>query len=122
MLYPQDGTAFDMLARFIEHEYVDPADMEMRGMAAAIGIVKGQPFAPDAHARELLDKAALTATRIGHVSFSPSTLVKNGLWYHDRHWINVFPATPPLPQTRSTTSTHAPAFSLSPIPRVPAWR
>ena len=24
MLYPQDGTAFDMLSRFIEHEYVDP--------------------------------------------------------------------------------------------------
>ena len=46
MLYPQDGSAFDMLARFIEHEYVDPADMEMRGMAAALGIVKGKPFAP----------------------------------------------------------------------------
>jgi len=92
MLYPQDGTAFDMLARFIEHEYVDPADMEMRGMAAAIGIVKGQPFAPDAHARELLNKAALTATRMGHVApYTPSPLVKNGLWYPDRHWINVFP-------------------------------
>jgi len=32
MLFPQDGTACDMLARFIEHEYVDSADMEMRGM------------------------------------------------------------------------------------------
>jgi hypothetical protein len=92
MLYPQDGSAFDMLARFIEHEYVDPADMEMRGMAAAIGIVKGQPFTPDAHARELLNKAALTATRMGHVvAFTPSALVKNGLWYPDRHWLNVFP-------------------------------
>jgi hypothetical protein len=92
MLYPQDGTAFDMLARFIDHEYVDPADMEMRGVAAALGIEKGQTFAPDAHARELLDKAARTATRMGHVVvFTPSTLVKNGLWYPDRHWINVFP-------------------------------
>jgi hypothetical protein len=26
MLYPTDGSAFDMLARFIEHEYVDPQD------------------------------------------------------------------------------------------------
>jgi hypothetical protein len=92
MLYPQDGTAFDMLARFIDHEYVDPADMEMRGVAAALGIVKGQSFAPDAKARALLDKAARTATRVGHVlAFTPSTLVKNGLWYPDRHWINVFP-------------------------------
>jgi hypothetical protein len=36
--------AFDMLSRFINHEYVDPADMYMRGMAAELGIVKGQPF------------------------------------------------------------------------------
>jgi hypothetical protein len=57
MLYPQDGTAFDMLARFIEHEYVDPADLYMRGVAAQLGIVKGQPFAPDAEARALLDRA-----------------------------------------------------------------
>jgi hypothetical protein len=35
MLYPQDGTAYDMLARFIENEYVDPVDAEMRGVAAA---------------------------------------------------------------------------------------
>jgi len=44
-----------MLARFINHEYVDPADMEMRGMAADLGIVKGKPFAPDAHAHALLE-------------------------------------------------------------------
>ena len=50
MLYPQDGAAFDMLSRFIDHEYVDPADMYMRGVAATLGIVKGQPFAPDASA------------------------------------------------------------------------
>jgi hypothetical protein len=49
MLYPFDGSAFDMLGRFIEHEYVDPADMDMRGMLATIGIIKGKPFAPDAH-------------------------------------------------------------------------
>ena len=77
MLYPQDGTAFDMLSRFINHEYVDPADMYMRGMAAGLGIVKGQPFAPDAKARALLDKAARTAMRIGHVeAYTPSPLLK----------------------------------------------
>lgn len=64
MLYPQDGAAFDMLSRFIDHEYVDPADMYMRGMAAELGIVKGKPFAPDAPARALLDKAARTAARM----------------------------------------------------------
>jgi hypothetical protein len=92
MLYPQDGTAFDMLARFIEHEYVDPADMELRGMAAAIGIVKGKPFAPDGAARALLDKAARTAVRMGHVfGYSPSPLITTGIYYKNRHWGNIFP-------------------------------
>src|ERR1700750_1019762 len=40
MLYPQDGSAFDMLSRFIDREYVDPSDMEMRGVLAGIGIIK----------------------------------------------------------------------------------
>jgi hypothetical protein len=92
MLYPQDGSAFDMLARYIAHEYVDPADAEIRGMAASLGIVKGEPFEPDARAKGMLDKAARTATRISHASaYTQLPPVKNGLWYKDRRWINVFP-------------------------------
>jgi hypothetical protein len=92
MLYPTDGTAFDMLARFIAHEYPDPADMEMRGILAALGIIKGKPFNPDAHTQELLDKAAKTAFRIGHaIIYEPLSIVPNGLWYPDRKWTNVFP-------------------------------
>jgi hypothetical protein len=92
MLYPQDGSAFDMLSRFIDHEYVDPSDLYMRGMAAEIGIVKSKPFSPDASARALLDKAARAAARAAHVmAYAPSPLVTNGLWFPGRHWINGFP-------------------------------
>jgi hypothetical protein len=92
MLYPQDGTAFNMLSRFIDHEYVDPADMEMRGVLAGIGIIQGKPFAPDAPTSDLLDKAARTASRMGHVLvYQPSAMVPNGLYYANRHWINPFP-------------------------------
>ncbi|MDN7180530.1 hypothetical protein M0D69_21510 [Caballeronia sp. SEWSISQ10-4 2] len=78
MLYPKDGTAFDMLSRFIDHEYADPQDIEMRGMLAAIGIVKGKPFQPDDHARTLLDDAAKTASKIGLAgSYEPQTIVPN---------------------------------------------
>jgi len=95
MLYLTDGSAFDMLARFIEHEYVDPAEMEMRGMVAAFGIEKGKPFKPDAHTRDILDKATKTAYRIGHaIAYEPATILPNGLWYKDRHWANVFPGNP----------------------------
>jgi hypothetical protein len=92
MLYPEDGTAFDMLDRFVQHEYADPADMEMRGVLATLGMVKGKPFEPDARTRDLLDKGAKTAFRIAHtMSYGPSPTVANGYWYKDRHWVNVFP-------------------------------
>jgi len=92
MLYPTDGSAFDMLARFIAHEYADPDDMEMRGMLASLGIIKGRKFQPDARTRDLLDKGAKTASRIGHaLAYEPQTIVPNGLWYTDRRWLNVFP-------------------------------
>jgi hypothetical protein len=86
MLYPQDGSAFEMLARFIEREYVDPRDFEMRGIAASLGILQGKPFAPDAKAKKMLDLAAKTAARIGH------TLPYSGpRFYADRQWLNPFP-------------------------------
>jgi hypothetical protein len=92
MLYPRDGSAFDMLSRFIDSEYVDPADMEMRGVLAAIGIVKGKPFKPDAKSARILDQAARTAAKMGHaIAYEPQTIVPNGLWYEDRRWLNVFP-------------------------------
>jgi hypothetical protein len=94
MLYPTDGTAFDMLKRFIDSEFVDAADLDMRGMLAAIGIVKGQPFAPDGHQRELLDKAARTAVAMGKCIVTEYTGNQpGGLWWKDRQYVNGFPST-----------------------------
>jgi hypothetical protein len=83
MLYPTDGSAFDVLARFIEQEYVDPADMEMRGMLATLGIEKGKPFNADQHLRGLLDQGARTAFRIGHIDGYERFAL--------RQWRNVLP-------------------------------
>ena len=66
-LFTFDGSFFDMLARFIESETVDPMDLDWRGMLAAIGIVKGQPFTPDGHALTILDRAAKTAYKMSRV-------------------------------------------------------
>ncbi|SDP79883.1 Uncharacterized conserved protein [Phyllobacterium sp. YR620] len=87
MLYPQDGSAFDMFARFIDHEYVDPKDFEMRGMAAALGIVKGKPFKPDERTKKTLDNAAKTASRMSHAfAYGPEA----EKYYDDRQWLNPF--------------------------------
>jgi hypothetical protein len=86
MLYPTDGSAFEMLDRFIQHEYVDPRDFEMRGVLASLGIEKGKRFAPDARTKALMDLGAKTATRMGH-----ALAYDVPKYYPDRHWLNPFP-------------------------------
>ncbi|WP_447920221.1 DUF1254 domain-containing protein [Achromobacter aegrifaciens] len=120
MLYPSDGSAFDMLSRFIDSEYYDPADADMRGMLASIGIIKGQPFNPDAHTREILDQAGKTAFRIGRaVAYDPPPIVPNTRWYSDRKWVNPFPANteftgPSFKYLDMRTGFFALAYSASP--------
>lgn len=48
MLPISDGTAFDELKKLVDSETATLADPDALGMLAAIGIVKGRPFAPDA--------------------------------------------------------------------------
>ena len=55
MLPISDGNAFDQLKLLVDSEGANLADPDWLGMLAAIGIVKGQPFNPDAATRAILD-------------------------------------------------------------------
>src|ERR1044072_5902026 len=55
-----DCGIFDLLKKLVVSEGANLAGPDWLGMLAAIGIVKGQPFAPNAHTRDILDKAAKT--------------------------------------------------------------
>jgi hypothetical protein len=126
MLFPRDSSAFDMLSRFIDSESVDPADMDMRGMLAAIGIMKGQPFSPDMHTRMILDRAARCAGRVGRaVPLDVTANMPGGKYYKDRRYINGFPpgitpefAAPALSPTYTHLETRSgfftEAYSASP--------
>ena len=82
------AAAFDMLARFIEHEYVDPADMEMRGMAASLGIVKGQPFAPDDQSPRIARQGGAHghAHRPRRGLYAVAARKESAVVSQDRHW------------------------------------
>jgi hypothetical protein len=67
MLPISDGSAFDQLKLLVDREDDNLAGPDWLGMLAAIGIVKGQPFTPDAHTREILDRAAKTAYETSRV-------------------------------------------------------
>ena len=78
-----------MLSRFIDSEAVEPADVDWRGMLAAIGIVKGQPFKPDDRTKAILDKAAKTAFKTSKVvAFDVFPAKKEDRIYTDRQWTN----------------------------------
>src|SRR5271157_813353 len=97
LLFPQDGRFFDMLSRFIDAEYVDPADLYMRGMLHTIGIEKGKPFNPDPATKTLLDQAAKTGFKMTRVIANDLTLnAPGGRYFPDRQWINVMAGQNPF--------------------------
>jgi hypothetical protein len=89
MLPISDGSAFDQLKVLVDSEGDNLADEDWRGMLASIGIVKSQPFNPDAHTRTILDLAAKTAYKTSRViGFEDAVGGRSYLVYPDRHWIN----------------------------------
>jgi len=89
MLPVSDGSAFDQLKQLVDSEGANLADPDGLGMLAAIGIVKGQPFQPDAKTRAILDRAAKTAYKMSRVIGFQDTVSGRSLrLYPDRRWLN----------------------------------
>ena len=87
MLFPADGSYFQMLSRLIDSEVVEPSNLDWRGMLAGIGIIKGQPFEPNEHVTAILDSAAKTAFRMSKVLAFDVILAKPAARiYQDRQW------------------------------------
>jgi hypothetical protein len=96
MLPVSDGSVFEQLKRLADSEGRHLASPDGLGMLASIGIVKGKPFNPDAHTREILDRAAKTAYKMSRViGFREEVSGRIFRMYPDRQWLNPFnDATP----------------------------
>ena len=55
---PNDFSYYELLNELVQQEAATVLDPELMGPIAAIGIVKGKPFAPDARMRKILTDAA----------------------------------------------------------------
>ena len=101
MLPISDGSAFDQLKLLVESEGANLAESDWLGMLASLGIVKGQPYAPDAKTRAILDRAAKTAYKMSRVIGFEDVLNDGSLGvYADRRWVNPLDnVTPPGPRT-----------------------
>src|SRR4030095_9925701 len=90
MLPISDGSAFDQLKKLLDSEGDNLAGPDWLGMLAAIGIIKGQAFNPDAHTREILDCSAKTAYKTSRViGFEDNASGLDLHVYSDRRcWLN----------------------------------
>ena len=89
MLPLRDGAVFDRLKELLDSEVPGLADHEWLGLLAAIGLVRGRPFAPDARTRRVLDAAARTAYAMSRaVGFEESVGGRSLRVYPDRRWLN----------------------------------
>ena len=86
--FPRNFEYFQRLSDFINYETVSREDFVMRGMLAGLGIVKGQPFKPDAKMKAILDKAGQVGYKMAATvdyEYYPDNKV-----YADRTWEQVF--------------------------------
>ncbi len=86
-IFAHDFSYWEMLDRVIQSERDDAVDPYMHGVLAALGIRRGQEFAPTDEQRELLDLAAKTAWRMAKGIAGDFDETKNVLWWADRRWV-----------------------------------
>ncbi|PSL20067.1 DUF1254 domain-containing protein [Shimia abyssi] len=71
-LPPEDASAFAMIDQIVQHEPASLFDAEQLGKLATLGIEKGKPFSPDAHAgRKSLKKRPRKALLCRELSYMP---------------------------------------------------
>lgn len=90
MMYPVNNDYWTKLKAFVDYEPVAAIDLELRGVLASIGILKGQPFKPTAKQQELLKKAVETAPRMIMAQRQLGRPDKRELYYSDRQYQNTW--------------------------------
>ena len=88
-IHANNSHFFDELNAVIQYEPADAFNEEFLGLCAAIGIKKGQDFAPDERMKKLLTEAATIANASARaISFRPRK--KAFYFYPDRQWYSPF--------------------------------
>lgn len=88
---PNDFTYFEMIDKLVQLEPATSFNPELTGQLAAIGIVKGKPFSPDARMKKILTDAAAVGNAAGRAlnwraadypgwSLYPNSMWANMLW------------------------------------------
>ncbi|MEL6766565.1 MAG: DUF1254 domain-containing protein [Pseudomonadota bacterium] len=88
-LPPENVGYFEMLHEIIQHEPASLFDPEQLGRLAALGIIKGSPFAPDDRMRAILDQGAKQGVAMSRAILYASREPEIRYW-PERQWEKMF--------------------------------
>jgi len=89
---PNDWSYYEMLNEVVQQEPATSLDPELMGPIAAIGIVKGKPFAPDPRMKKILTEALAVANATSRSLFM-NPRDRSWYYYPDSNWQNMLFAT-----------------------------
>jgi hypothetical protein len=84
---PNDWSYFEMLNEVVQQEPATSLDPELMGPLAAIGIVKGKPFAPDARMKKIMTEALAVANATSRSLFM-NPRDPSWFYYPNSSWFN----------------------------------
>ena len=100
---PNDFGHYELLDRLVQMEPAEALDPELAGQFAAIGIVKGKTFAPDARLRAILDEAVAVGNAASRTLGMGAHPTEDYRYYEDDTawwcmlWVGGFEFTNPPP-------------------------
>jgi hypothetical protein len=86
---PVDFGHFELLDRLVQMEPAEALDTELAGQFAAIGIIKGEKFAPDPRLRKILDEAAAVGNAASRTIGMGALPGDDFRYYDDGAWWNM---------------------------------
>ena len=88
-IHANDAHYYEELNAVVQYEPEDAFNPELVGLFASIGIKKGEPFAPDARMKKILNEAAAIGNASARsILFRPRS--KTVYFYPDRQWYSSF--------------------------------
>ncbi|QRM55346.1 DUF1254 domain-containing protein [Sinorhizobium sp. BG8] len=85
---PSDYSYYEMLNEIVQNEPATSLDPEQAGSLAAIGIVKGKPFAPDERMKKILEEAAALGNASSRSLFM-APRDESWFYYPNSSWSNL---------------------------------
>lgn len=86
---PSDYNLFEFLNEAVQAAPANSYDVELAGQLAAIGIVKGKPFAPDERMKRILTDAAAVGNAISRALNWRADAVEGWAYYPGSSWANM---------------------------------